>query len=262
MTHFDFINFRSSSFDACISIAVIHHLSTMERRANAIKELLRIVKPRGYVLIYVWALEQDKDPANGGPVDEKKGKESKQIEKMCTKSNEAALDENGKSLECEDAAEETQRMAEVKQVQQCTVEPRTEKSEICKEEAAEAKARVDTRDSSIKNKFYRNCDIASETTRSTIEINETRNVFKQQDLLVPWHFRGSKGGKGSTVSSNAFSKEEANDKTASSSQIYHRFYHVFVEGELEELCNSIKDVKVVKSYHDRGNWCVIIQKYK
>ena len=262
MTHFDVIDFRSSSFDACISIAVIHHLSTTERRANAIKELVRIVKPHGYILIYVWALEQDKDPANGGPVDETKDKECKQIENVCTKSSEAAFDENGESSECEDAAEEKQRMAEFEQVQQCAVEPRTEKSEICKEEASEAKTRVDTLDSCVKNKFDRNCDIASEISRSTIAINETRNVFKQQDLLVPWHFRGGKGGKGSDVSSKAFSNADAKNKTSSSSQIYHRFYHVFVEGELEELCNSIKGVKVVKSYHDRGNWCAIMQKYE
>ncbi|CAO3591045.1 unnamed protein product [Absidia cylindrospora] len=43
-----------------ISIAVIHHFSTPERRISAIKELLRIVKPGGKVLVFVWALEQTK----------------------------------------------------------------------------------------------------------------------------------------------------------------------------------------------------------
>ena len=41
-----------------ISIAVIHHFSTPERRKEAIAELLRIVKPGGKVLIFVWAMEQ------------------------------------------------------------------------------------------------------------------------------------------------------------------------------------------------------------
>lgn len=50
--------FRSESFDAVICIAVIHHLSTLERRISAVRELLRIARPGGLVLIYVWALDQ------------------------------------------------------------------------------------------------------------------------------------------------------------------------------------------------------------
>lgn len=45
-------------FDFAISIAVIHHLSTPERRTEAIEKILECLKPEGQVLIYVWALEQ------------------------------------------------------------------------------------------------------------------------------------------------------------------------------------------------------------
>lgn len=55
------IPFRSSIFDHVISIAVIHHMSSEERRIKAISELLRIVKKGGRILIYVWAFEQEKD---------------------------------------------------------------------------------------------------------------------------------------------------------------------------------------------------------
>lgn len=55
------IPFRSSSLDHVISIAVIHHMSSEERRVQAIAELLRIVRKGGEVLIYVWAFEQEKD---------------------------------------------------------------------------------------------------------------------------------------------------------------------------------------------------------
>ena len=44
--------------DFCISIAVIHHFSTPERRRKAIEEMLRITKPGGSLLIFVWAFEQ------------------------------------------------------------------------------------------------------------------------------------------------------------------------------------------------------------
>jgi tRNA (uracil-5-)-methyltransferase TRM9 len=46
--------------DFAISIATIHHLSTQERRCEAVKSLIRSVKPNsGRLLIYVWAVEQD-----------------------------------------------------------------------------------------------------------------------------------------------------------------------------------------------------------
>ena len=49
----------SSSFDFAISIAVVHHLSTSERRFEAIRSILEPLKPRGQALIFVWALEQE-----------------------------------------------------------------------------------------------------------------------------------------------------------------------------------------------------------
>ncbi len=47
------------TFDFALSIAVIHHFSTKERRENAIKEILRVLKSHGKALIYCWALEQE-----------------------------------------------------------------------------------------------------------------------------------------------------------------------------------------------------------
>ena len=46
--------------DYVLSIAVIHHLSSENRRQDCINELVRILKPGGKLLIQVWALEQDK----------------------------------------------------------------------------------------------------------------------------------------------------------------------------------------------------------
>eukprot|EP00960_Hanusia_phi_P077903 768753-Hanusia_phi.AAC.4 len=58
--------YRSDSFDAAISIAVIHHLSTEDRRAAAVKEILRILRPGGRALIYNWAMEQQGVGAGAG----------------------------------------------------------------------------------------------------------------------------------------------------------------------------------------------------
>ncbi|KAI9151039.1 tRNA methyltransferase, has a role in tRNA modification [Blastocladiella emersonii ATCC 22665] len=48
----------SARFDFCISIAVIHHLSSPSRRIAAIREVLRLLRPGGEALVYVWAMEQ------------------------------------------------------------------------------------------------------------------------------------------------------------------------------------------------------------
>ncbi|XP_058821775.1 uncharacterized protein LOC131683645 isoform X2 [Topomyia yanbarensis] len=50
--------FREESFDAVLSLAVVHHFATTERRVGAIRELARILRIGGRVIITVWALEQ------------------------------------------------------------------------------------------------------------------------------------------------------------------------------------------------------------
>lgn len=50
--------FRDESFDAVLSLAVVHHFATTERRVGAIRELARILRIGGRVIISVWALEQ------------------------------------------------------------------------------------------------------------------------------------------------------------------------------------------------------------
>lgn len=50
--------YRDGVFDAAISIAVIHHFATVDRRIQALRELARIIRPGGKIMICVWAFEQ------------------------------------------------------------------------------------------------------------------------------------------------------------------------------------------------------------
>ena len=52
--------YRNDLFDGIICIAVIHHLSTEHRRVAAIREMARILCPGGRMLVYVWAMEQER----------------------------------------------------------------------------------------------------------------------------------------------------------------------------------------------------------
>ncbi|CAF1165298.1 unnamed protein product [Rotaria magnacalcarata] len=54
-----YLPYRDNLFDAVLSIGVIHHLTTHQRRLKAIQECLRILKLNGgQLLIYTWAMEQ------------------------------------------------------------------------------------------------------------------------------------------------------------------------------------------------------------
>ena len=49
---------QNGRFDFAISIAVVHHLSTKDRRRQAVMSILQSLHAEGKALIYVWALEQ------------------------------------------------------------------------------------------------------------------------------------------------------------------------------------------------------------
>jgi len=49
---------RGGIYDAALSIAVLHHLSTRARRVQALAEGARLLKPGGRLLVYCWSLEQ------------------------------------------------------------------------------------------------------------------------------------------------------------------------------------------------------------
>jgi len=54
------IPYKNNIFDYTICIAVIHHLSSINKRKQAINELIRVTKKGGKILILVWAFEQEK----------------------------------------------------------------------------------------------------------------------------------------------------------------------------------------------------------
>ncbi|KAF2366719.1 Methyltransferase type 11 [Trinorchestia longiramus] len=100
------------------------------------------------------------------------------------------------------------------------------------------------------------CTLPSETSESTLHlqngmvesgsgsllpVHENRTQFIQQDMLVPW-------------------KMNKNSESSNIPQVFHRFYHTFREGELEQMCASISGIQIIKSYYDEGNWCIVVEK--
>lgn len=50
--------FEDNYFDAMISIASFHHLSTHERRLKCLDEMYRVLKPGGKILLSIWSINQ------------------------------------------------------------------------------------------------------------------------------------------------------------------------------------------------------------
>eukprot|EP00761_Pharyngomonas_kirbyi_P001734 gb/GECH01001738.1/.p1 GENE.gb/GECH01001738.1/~~gb/GECH01001738.1/.p1 ORF type:complete len:266 (+),score=63.88 gb/GECH01001738.1/:1-798(+) len=137
--------YRDRSFDYAISIAVLHHFSTADRRVHAIQEMLRIIKVGGQILIYVWAFEQ----------------------------------------------------------------------------------------------------------------SNPKKQYDQQDVFVPWHLQDRfKKRQASEHSEASHGEEDSSRNTV----VYKRYYHLFKEGELTGLIDTISGCQVVKSFFEKDNWVVIIEK--
>lgn len=49
---------RDEICDVVISIAVLHHMSSVKRRVEALKEIGRILRPGGKAMVTSWAMDQ------------------------------------------------------------------------------------------------------------------------------------------------------------------------------------------------------------
>ncbi|XP_009975542.1 PREDICTED: alkylated DNA repair protein alkB homolog 8-like [Tauraco erythrolophus] len=208
---------RSGSCDACISIAVIHHFSTAERRLAAIRELARLLRPGGMALIYVWAMEQEHKNQKSKYLKEKNGSKDKE-ERIKTGMAQRPLSDQMPDSSSQDSA--------------CS-------------------------DQVLSNSKDEGCD-AKPVTDSKLPVHTNRTSFHSQDLLVPWHLKGGAKRKGESVGTVSF--PASSKESQEPSPVFHRYYHVFCEGELEAACRSLDCVRVQKSYYDQGNWCVVLEK--
>ena len=90
---------------------------------------------------------------------------------------------------------------------------------------------------------------------------------EDDDVLLESKNRSSSDqSAGSTNHRTSLSAASSNDSLHSESncggsQTYHRYYHVFKEGELDYLINTYVDnLHIINSYYDHANWCIVAEK--
>ena len=216
-----------------------------ERRLTAIRELVRLLKTGGQTLIYVWAFEQEYNKQRSKYLKE----QGKEKFGMTDSVSTGIQDLHESSLPPEDT-----------------------------------------------HNSVGNVQCAGKQPGVKLSVHNNRTEFKTRDLLVPWHLKDRKIQTGenletkkddkaslgySLCSVNKSDSKPDSDfkmclgsnfgissesrtwpgrKTECSVPVYHRYYHLFQQGELEQLCGQIPGIKVQSSYYDQGNWCVILEK--
>lgn len=74
-----------------------------------------------------------------------------------------------------------------------------------------------------------------------VHINRTN--FDHNNLLVPWKL-----------------KTKACNSNENSSPVFLRFYHVYEDNELKNMCMQMNNVSIIDYYYDQGNWCILLEK--
>ncbi|KAM7179098.1 tRNA (carboxymethyluridine(34)-5-O)-methyltransferase ALKBH8 isoform 4-T4 [Macrochelys suwanniensis] len=208
---------RNSSCDACISIAVIHHFSTAERRLAAVRELTRLLRPGGKALIYVWAMEQEYNKQKSKYLKEKRASKGKE---------EEINTDVAWGLFCDQMHDNGSQHS------------------ACSDQVLH-----DSKDKGSN---------AKQVINSKLPVHTNRTSFHSQDVLVPWHLKGGTNKKGECV--KALQLPAGSKELQEFSPVFHRYYHVFCEGELEAACKTLDCIRIQKSYYDQGNWCVVLEK--
>ena len=159
---------------------------------------MRIARPGGLVLVYVWALEQEATKVKGTKLEGSKSHASVQEKHLSTRD-------------------------------ECHLKTKTKGHDV----------------QGAQDNFEGTGNVTDDRIRN-VKVNLSRNSFEQQDLFVPWRFSG-----------RGINKVQC---TKTGDHVYHRFYHVFQDGELEELCSHLDNVAVKHLYYEKGNWCILLEK--
>lgn len=190
--------YRTDFGDAAISIAVLHHLSTEHRRRKAIEELVRVVKKGGFVLITVWAVEQeDRSLINKWtPLAEK------YVEEWIGPGSPRARTPSTGTLESIPEYELNNSGEHMKVSNECSTKGIQETADLTNQ------------------------------SQSLAEVKDEKIMKNQQEYFVPWHLPYHRA-EISGASAHALANGLATKDDKKGAVVYNRYYHVFSEGELE-----------------------------
>ncbi|GJJ75934.1 alkylated DNA repair protein alkB homolog 8 [Entomortierella parvispora] len=246
--------YRPEFFDFAISIAVIHHFISPERRVAAIEEILRVVRLGGRVLIFVWALEQtgkrdfDKDvqdvfvpwamPKKAEPKIKVKAPSRPQgVKKKDRKKHPKGGEEGDK--EKENGEEEAKKEGEA--------------NETTATETTAVLAQA-LQDVSLDKKEDHKAEMPQEQEGGSSSAPAGDAATALSSSSAPASNAQQQPQESSASPSSATSSPEA------AAPVYNRYYHLFQKGELEDLITKTNKATIVQNGYDRDNWWCILEK--
>lgn len=235
-------------------------LHFQERRIHAISELVRVLRPGGQALVYVWAMEQEINKVKSKYLKEKEFDGSPSVRDNsnshgngCKQTGEDSKQQHISDDSCDISSNSKHQECDVVKSDNSCQWTERQTTEICNEnshgiqQSSDSKMKTQTHFGD--NKQLDSSNLPNKSSEQygkqhkELVVHKNRTNFQQQDLLVPWQLKGG-----------------ARSEAGGGEQVFHRFYHVFQRGELERLCGHVTGCQVVNGYHDQGNWAVILQK--
>lgn len=240
-----------------------------ERRLAAVQELVRLLKPGGRALIYVWAFEQEYNKLKSKYLKDQKKEPGGVSPNLTSKTLEESLEARGDSS-CPLAQRPTaQNPHEALSENDGKLSVHTNRTAFNTQDllvpwhlkGEKKQVGKESGDAVLKEKRKGRTRKASDSLESSSSSVDRLgcNPEHTQDMHSE---RPSGASPGISDSSHSSGSEPIlkSESEPGSPHIFHRYYHVFQQGELEQLCDLVAGVKVVSSYHDQGNWCVVLEK--
>lgn len=212
--------YRPATCDGVLCIAVLHHIASPGRRMALLAQLARVLRPGGRALVTVWATQQEN---------------MRKVRSWRPISAPAVL---------------ADREAEA---------------------PAAAAAAV----------------VGPGSVSAAAAGMEGEGAVASGDYFVPWHLpfhraeaaaaarqasggRRNDGGQTPSVPASAAQVAEAAGASpaaggpqvdsAKGAVVFQRYYHLFEEGELDALVACLPGVRLVDSFYDKDNWCVVFER--
>ncbi|XP_009984182.1 PREDICTED: putative methyltransferase KIAA1456 homolog, partial [Tauraco erythrolophus] len=252
------------------SVLVIHHFSTEERRMLAIKEMARISRVGGQIMIHVWAMEQKRRcekqdvfvPWNPSPPSCSSGEPCLHGEQksILHKDKERALNQpchklDGTSESFENTTAFEVAVKPVLPMSHCSKAFRSPNSEI-EQATIQLSMAADT---------IHGC---SEVCLPDL-ISHQKELAVRQQLKIDHHPNQGAFCQPQNKRTNS-SLQKADRECALTVQrrqqtgpggAWLRYYHVFKEEELTDLIeHHVPEIHITHSYFDHADWCVFAEK--
>ncbi len=243
--------YASQRFDAVLSIAVLHHITTPARRIHMLKELLRILRPAGKALVTVWATDQE---------DMKKLAKWQPINRPGSHAEDATTGHQSESSAMS-AAVITSSAISPSGVANPSLG--TNQADEAGASGQQSAAEVDGSSRDAQSGSAHQASVALPSS------SQDQSAAPSNDYFVPWHLPFHRAEAAMQVLKASGQDAQKADPAAvgsiridnkKNSVVFSRYYHVYEQFELDKLVEQVPGAEVLESFYDKDNWCVVMGK--